>query len=191
MDATYHESLEKSSRDWRAFKLLKISFYGDPNNYLTASDKLFVSLTDGSPLTSDPNNAAIYHPDYTRLNKPWWQDWYIPLSAFTAKDATLDLADVARIHIGIGDMLNRPIGGIGLIYLDDIELLAYGVCIPGSVVGDFTDDCIVNYEDLKIMCDEWLTAGIYADIKADGIVNFLDFAILADNWLVGPVLLGD
>jgi hypothetical protein len=57
-------------------------------------------------------------------------------------------------------------------------------------VGDFTEDCVVNLYDLKIMSQEWLTPGtkavpsdIYPDIP-DGIVDFRDFAILAKNWLV-------
>jgi hypothetical protein len=60
--------------------------------------------------------------------------------------------------------------------------------VGGSgLVGDFTEDCIVDLYDMKVMNQEWLTAGPAADIFPeipDGIVDFSDFAILAKNWLV-------
>jgi hypothetical protein len=62
-------------------------------------------------------------------------------------------------------------------------------CPYGGTVftGNLTDDCIVDLYDVKVMSQEWLTAGIKADIYPDvpdGIVDFRDFAILAKNWLV-------
>jgi hypothetical protein len=54
-----------------------------------------------------------------------------------------------------------------------------------TVTGDFNGDSIVNYDDLKIMHEEWLTAGNNTDIKEDGIVNFSDFAVFANNWMFG------
>jgi len=50
-------------------------------------------------------------------------------------------------------------------------------------VGDLTDDCKVNWYDVKVMSEEWLNEGIKADIYSDGIVNFRDFALLVDGWL--------
>jgi hypothetical protein len=178
----YQESLGLK-RDWRDFKLLKISFYGEPNNTITADDKLFVSLTDGSPLSSDPNNAAIYHPDYTRLKMPWWQDWYIPLADFTAKDPTLDLSDIARIHIGIGNMLTKPTGGKGCIFIDDIELLAFGVRMPCEV--DLNGDGIVNFGEVALLANNWLQTGhgLTGDINNDNIVNLTDLETILIYWL--------
>jgi hypothetical protein len=188
------ESL-KLTRKWGSFKLLKISFYGDPNNtWKTGAnyENLWAGLADGNDIA---NPAIVYHSDANALKNKKWQDWYIPLGTggFKTAKPTLNLNNIARIHIGIGNRESPPAsgGGTGFIIIDDIELLAYGVCIPGSVAGDLNDDCTVNYNDLKIMCNEWLTAGVHADIRADGTVNFIDFSILANNWLVGPVLLGE
>jgi hypothetical protein len=187
------ESL-KLTRDWHQFKLLKVSFYGDPNNTFlktpTANaENLWAGLADGNDIE---NPAIVYYPDANALKNQKWQDWYIPLGTggFQTAKPGLNLSNIARIHFGIGNRTN-PVasgGGKGFVFIDDIELLAYSVCIPGSVAGDLNEDCTVNYDDLEIMCNEWLTAGVHADISADGTVNFIDFKILANNWLVGPVL---
>lgn len=59
-----------------------------------------------------------------------------------------------------------------------------------TIIGDITGDGKVNYEDLKIMTDQWLQppgtpSADIAPSPIDGIVNFLDFAVLAGNWLAG------
>jgi hypothetical protein len=40
------------------------------------------------------------------------------------------------------------------------------------VKGNFNDDCVVDYADLKVMTDGWLND-----------YQFEDFASLADSWL--------
>jgi fimbrial isopeptide formation D2 family protein len=168
-------------RDWSGYKLLKLSYYGDPCNTVVSTDKLYVTLTDGN------NSATVTNPDQTIIQKAGWHYLYIPLigsGSFKEQNALLDLRYITRIYIGIG---NGSPGGKGAVFFDDIRLYPVSVCIPGSVVGDFTCDCIVNYDDLKIMRDEWLTVGI-ADINLDGIVNFKDLALFANNWMVGPIL---
>jgi hypothetical protein len=57
-----------------------------------------------------------------------------------------------------------------------------------SITGDITGNGIVDFEDLKILADQWLQppGNPSADIApspVDGIVNFLDFAVLAEGWL--------
>lgn len=41
-----------------------------------------------------------------------------------------------------------------------------------DLAGDFTGDCLINFHDLKILTDNWLTD-----------YDFLDFAKMAQNWL--------
>jgi hypothetical protein len=58
--------------------------------------------------------------------------------------------------------------------------------------GDINRDCVVGFEDLEIMCRNWLKsvgdeegeewmADLYKD--SDDIINFRDFAVLAGDWL--------
>jgi hypothetical protein len=61
----------------------------------------------------------------------------------------------------------------------------------GIFAGDINHDGKVDFEDLKILTDQWLqppgspSADIAPLPSGDGIVNFLDFAILAQSWLQG------
>ncbi len=66
-----------------------------------------------------------------------------------------------------------------------------GACILQleNVPGDITGNGKVDFDDLKILTDQWLqppgtpSADIAPPPDGDNIVNFLDFALLADNWL--------
>lgn len=52
--------------------------------------------------------------------------------------------------------------------------------------GDIDGDGDVDFDDLKILADNWLEDYPTADIfpsGGDGIINFLDFAALANDWL--------
>ncbi len=55
-------------------------------------------------------------------------------------------------------------------------------------VGDLNADCWVDFDDLAVLCLQWLQepGSPPADIAppdGDGVVNFLDFAVLASRWL--------
>lgn len=60
-----------------------------------------------------------------------------------------------------------------------------GICF--AVQGDLTGDDCVDYNDLYILCNNWLEsdaniADPNADINSDDIVDFIDFSYLALNW---------
>lgn len=53
---------------------------------------------------------------------------------------------------------------------------------------DLTGDCQVGSDDLALLCEQWLEAGLgpesdCADLNRDGIVDVQDFAILSDGWM--------
>lgn len=55
-----------------------------------------------------------------------------------------------------------------------------------NLKGDINGNGKVDFNDLKILADNWLGNGPTADIfpsSGDGIINFLDFAELAQDWL--------
>jgi hypothetical protein len=57
------------------------------------------------------------------------------------------------------------------------------------LAGDLNDDCVVDFMDLKVLCEQWLQPpGLpSADIwpaGGDNTVNFQDLAIMANNWLI-------
>ncbi len=142
-------------RDWSGYRLLKLSYYGDPNNTIVSADKLYVTLMDGSNRV-----ATVTNPDQTYIQMLGWHDWYISLSigsgSFKAQNASLDLTNIARIYIGIGNKASPVTGGKGAIFFDDIRLYPVSVCIPGTVTGDFNGDCKVDANDLQRMSQIWL-----------------------------------
>jgi O-glycosyl hydrolase len=60
-----------------------------------------------------------------------------------------------------------------------------------GLTSDLNGDCYVDYEDLKIIADNWLRTDCTAPDNCggadfgptDGVVNFLDFSTLAEQWL--------
>ena len=60
---------------------------------------------------------------------------------------------------------------------------------PGPLPGDLDEDGVVDYDDLKILVEQWAARCRIdewcqgRDINRDGTVNFRDFAILASDWL--------
>jgi hypothetical protein len=81
-----------------------------------------------------------------------WQQWNIHLSEFT----NTTLSNIEEIGIGFGDRDNPQPGGSGKVYFDDIRLYPTR-CVPRyGPYADITDDCVVDYKDLRIMANDWL-----------------------------------
>ncbi|MHC4647192.1 MAG: LamG domain-containing protein [Planctomycetota bacterium] len=167
----------KVGKDWTAHgvKALTLFFYGDPNN--DANETMYVALED-----SDYDFATLrYLADMNDIKEAEWHWWPIPLSYFA--DGGIELTDVNKVYIGFGDRDNPVAGGSGVVYFDDIRLELPKCVWPGPD-GDLNSDCLVNYEDLGIMADQWLLAGqCAADLYCDNQVDFKDYAVLARNWL--------
>lgn len=151
--------------DWtkEGAKALTLHFYGGPSNDANATERMYVALKDNDSV------AVVYYdgnPNHVREAK--WHQWDIKLTDFT----NVECNSVKKVYIGFGNRDTHPApGGSGLVYFDDIRLYP-SRCVPSRVKGNFNDDCIVDYADLKIMTDEWLND-----------YQFEDFASLADSWL--------
>ena len=73
-----------------------------------------------------------------------------------------------------------------------INIGAYGGTTEASMppygwalLGDLTNDGIIDYEDLAGQIEDWLTSANEqpGDLNRDGLVNMEDFSRLAENWL--------
>ena len=70
-------------------------------------------------------------------------------------------------------------------YIDDI-------CIQRQcgIPGDFEPDCDVDFDDLAVLCDQWLLAELSADVapidEGDNFVDFFDWAVFANAWQSTP-----
>ncbi|MHC4456951.1 MAG: hypothetical protein ACYS0I_07630 [Planctomycetota bacterium] len=169
-------------------------FYGDANNAGIVATGMYVELgdDDNSDGTVDDKAKMSYGDPRTLSSSPYgdandlWRktyyEWGIALQDFN-DDNNVNPDKIKTIAFGVYG------GSTGQIYYDDIRLYVPR-CIPeytrqfGNIVDPEEDiDCFVDYWDLGLMGDEWLTSGIKADIVDDDNVNFVDFAILANNWL--------
>jgi hypothetical protein len=148
-------------------------------NYNSA-EQLYVAVED-----SAGKREVANHLDPNAVLSDTWQEWNIALTAFSS-DAGVNLRSVKKMYIGLGDGTAPKLGGAGMLYIDDIRLYR-SRCVPSlwRPDADFNGNCVVDYPDLEIMANEWLSDAndLQADLDLDNEVNFKDYARLADTWL--------
>jgi parallel beta-helix repeat protein len=90
--------------------------------------------------------------------------------------------------IDVGDNLSVPpestsdIDGEQRIFNDTVDMGADEVV---TNLADFNTDGIVDYFDLEVMTNEWLSSGseLQSDLFDDDFVDFADYAVFAEQWL--------
>ena len=114
VDATISEALRTLDRDsdWTIndADTLTLHFRGRANN---DPDTLYVAIEDRAGRI-----AVVKHPDAEALLVTEWQRWHVSLPDMQA--ANVDLTEVLKIRVGVGDRDNPQPGGAGKIYVDDI-----------------------------------------------------------------------
>jgi hypothetical protein len=89
------------------------------------------------------------------------------------------------VRIAIGGSSFGAVLGTGEAYLDNFEVDS-GLLLGWPVISDIDGNGFIEWEDLRIMCDNWLAVGtdIQGDIYKDeyDIVNLLDFAEFGPGW---------
>jgi hypothetical protein len=167
-----------SPQDWTInnVKASTLWFCGDPNN---AAEQFYVAVEDNAG-----HVKVVNYPDVAAVQKIAWQEWNIELTQFST--ASVNLAAVKKMYIGLGNRTSPTTGGTGTIFIDDIGVYP-SRCIPskGKPAADLSGNCVVDYADLDIMANEWLDKGVavVADLDGDDDVDAKDFAVLADAWL--------
>ncbi len=115
-------------------------------------------------------NDANGTPDVNAIQNPDWSRWMIDLQDFVDAN-NVDLGNVARFAVGIGDKDAAPPASRvdGYVYIDDIRIktphcYAWDAAFGGSNWPDvdINRDCVVDFEDLGIMVNNWLGTGISA-----------------------------
>ena len=115
-------------------------------------EPMYIALEDiydgvGVKYHDDPNAALIWRD---------WQEWNIDLAdpAFAA----VDMNDVDMIYIGFGDRVNKPGGGSGCVYFDDLRLYRsrYVQGVYPAMPANVNEDGLVDEKDLAVMADDWL-----------------------------------
>jgi parallel beta-helix repeat protein len=124
MPLEYHNSdpayLSESKRtfdsawDWTIDEAdtLTLYFRGEANN---SPEPLYVAIED-----SAGQIAVVQHPNADAVLATEWQKWNIPFADLTTQG--VNVAEVKKMYIGVGNRDNPQPGGIGRIYIDDIRL---------------------------------------------------------------------
>jgi hypothetical protein len=74
---------------------------------------LYIALEDSSQ-----HLGTVVHPDPKVVTATAWVNWKVPLTDFEG----VNLARVKKMYIGLGDKASPVQGGVGRLYIDDIEL---------------------------------------------------------------------
>jgi hypothetical protein len=98
--------------DWTAGDVTTLALYvrGRSGN---APAQLYVVVEDASKKV-----GIVAYPDTAVTSAAAWTQWKIPLSSF----ADVNLAQVKKLYVGLGDRTTPTAGGTGRIFIDDIQL---------------------------------------------------------------------
>jgi hypothetical protein len=140
--------------DWTyaGVKALTLYFYGDPDNTVGATERMYVKL----------NGVKLpYDGDMADIKQASWHEWNVDLASFSG----VNLQNVTKIGIGL-DRGTGP-GGKGTLILDDIRLYP-SRCVPSRAkpAADLNNDCQVDFADLQMVMDNWLIS-TYGVVPAD------------------------
>ena len=148
--------------DWTAggVEALYLYFYGQANNDANSTEQMYVALKDSSTTAVVP-----YTGNANDVQNEEWMVWRIDLDDFSG----VILNDVQKVYIGFGDRYTPAlVGGTGTVYFDDARLyksrcLKWNPDLGGEGFPDidFNEDCVVDFEDIYEVTDDWLNTGMW------------------------------
>jgi len=176
-------------QDWTssASGALALSFWmrGKGNN--SALSNLYIQLATGTTTSSayysekvpiSNFNYLLVNDFATAIDKgDEWMNVNIALNDFngTGKGPSFNLNTVRRLFIGS----TASGAATGKFWLDDFRLYP-SRCVhakdsgsPGAALADITDDCVVNYEDLYKVTNDWMVSD--TDVSAAGALKNCKF----------------
>ena len=136
-------------------KALILYFYGDEDNDV---ESMWIVLSDST--NEDQSTYGVYGDPESDIQVEDWEIWAIDIAD---QFPTVDLSNVASVSIGFGlrDVSRCGIGTYpgdptGTVYFDDIALCTT-ICVHKYAPdGDINDDCVVDWDDLKIIAGNFL-----------------------------------
>jgi hypothetical protein len=89
-----------------------------------------------------------------------WQRWDVPLVWYTDSNAAVandvNFASISSVYLGFGNRRDPIAAGNGTVYFDDLRV-SMAICKPEfGPEADFSGDCIVGIDDVRIMGQQWL-----------------------------------
>jgi len=189
-----------ANKDWTrggqgGIKELDLWFAGDKDNVTTGIFGMYAAVEDKdghlgvvnygdhgediSDLLNDHGTGQWLVPDDPEFwpNVTTYRCWHIRLADFN-ENSGVNLADVNNFYLGIGDRTNSSVsGGAGEVWFEEFRFylprcLAY---YEETTIGDLSGDCVVDFEDVKEMQDEWLAKDYNTPTSNPGTGNLLAY----------------
>ena len=106
------------------------------------------------------NVGIVEHHDPNAALIDIWTEWNIDLA--DGNFASLDMHNIDKVYIGLGDRNTPTTGGKGVVYFEDIRLYPSRCLLslrsPDFARVDYVEDCLVDYKELELMAESWLKA---------------------------------
>ena len=142
-------------------------------------EQLYVAVEDSAGKFKE-----VYHTEPNATVSDNWQEWNIDLEEFS--NAGINLMNIRKMYIGVGDKFAQQPGGNGILYFDDFRLYRPR-CLSSNVKlnNDLNGNCVVDFADFAIMSLQWLAKDtrLMSDVDNDEDVDWNDCADLMETWL--------
>jgi hypothetical protein len=142
-------------------------------------EPLYLALQDTSF-----NVGIVEHPnsDAALLSDKWYE-WNINLA--DGNFASLDMHNIDKVYIGLGDRNTPTTGGKGVMYFDDIRLYRSRF-VPGKhprMLGNIVYDGVVDEKDVAAIANDWLLSDDYIPTTEPNAANLVAHWPLETDYL--------
>ncbi|MEN6386281.1 MAG: LamG domain-containing protein [Phycisphaerales bacterium] len=138
--------------DWDAYdiKSLSIAVHGKATN---GKDFLYAVVEDSAGILSNP---VIYSNDPCSIVQTMYSPWIIFNIDIADFGTSVNISQIKKLHIGIGNRTNPNTNSSGTVHFDYIKLYP-SRCLKDAAGADLNGDCFVNLTDFAEFASQWLT----------------------------------
>jgi len=186
------------------YGLYMCNYWGDNRSYVSAAFKIYRNYdgnnstfgdTKVEAVTSDKENCSIYASvsgdndsklhlivinknfDYS-INAEFCinsQRNFVSARVWAFDSSSSNISEISPVEQITNNSFSYTIAPLTVCHM----ILEAQTCPAGDISGD----CIVDWRDLMLLCEQWLQQDGTADLDDVNGVNMFDFALLAEDWL--------
>jgi hypothetical protein len=122
---------------------LNVYFAGKTTN--DTSSPLYLAVEDAAGHVCTP----IVYPTSSDIAVPGFHTWVICAGDLATNG--VDMANLSKLYIGLGNRNTPQVGGKGVIYIDDFRLYR-----QPKIATDLNQDCKVDFKDFNLLALDWM-----------------------------------
>ncbi|OHB52323.1 MAG: hypothetical protein A2Y10_00020 [Planctomycetes bacterium GWF2_41_51] len=150
---TYSEAVYTFSgtSDWTVYSVESLFFvvHGKQTN---SGDILYAAIEDS---TGTLSNVVTYSNNPSDIVQTLYSPWLVFDIDIADFGASVNLTQIKKLHIGIGNRINPNTNTSGVIHIDNIKLYP-SRCLKDKTPADLTGDCLINLRDFADFALAWL-----------------------------------